>query len=411
MRSEDTQIVMLRMLMQRGFFVRAASLIDEAYLDCIEYRVILRAINRVFTNLEGPKVSFKDLKLALKDMGVDLSNYSSILRRMKRVKKDAFRASLVSEFLQKTALKSIAKEIIETIESNEMPDVDEISGALEKVRYSRSNSHQVMVNYEFEEYTAFDEFVVKLGIDDELDEIISVGHGELGVIMAAPETGKTTMMVNLARFAMKRGLHVVYVTADEPKERIIRRMDQSITKSTGRELRRHPARSELAKDVIKDWKARLSILDLTYKKTSVAGVGSLLDDLVSGHLTPDFLIVDYPDRLVSPGFNENRVLMMEIIYTDLAMLGRKLECPVWVGSQVTSESYGYGRITLASAKWSRSKSENATSVVALMRNDEMDGRGLFTLRILKSRNAKERPDVVMGANWSTQRIWYPKAWQ
>jgi hypothetical protein len=389
------------MLTYRPFFMKYSHLVPDEALSCIEHAVVRRAIGRIFKeNVEAQSAKLGQIKLALESMGQDMEDYMPILIRMREVpvQPDTFRQSVVREFLAQVKLKSMAKDIIETTMANELPDMRGVRKSVEEVE--RVLQHRIesgSYTASRAEYTDVEAVPLPTGLSQEIDPLIGVAAGEVGIFLGSPGEGKTTMFANMTKYEAMRGGNPFIA-----RPKMIRRLDQSIMGVTKEMLFRDPSLAERARDRVEEWGAHIEMMDGT-TGIGIQDIEARIVKLQEDGIAPTLLMIDYADKLVPP---KTRDVMLEImmIFDELPRLGSRQKVPIWTASQVQREFYGR-RKTLNCAAWSVAKVERTASVVGLWRNTEADVGGKIYLQTLKSREGPLCSDVGVNADWVRQLVW------
>jgi archaellum biogenesis ATPase FlaH/uncharacterized protein YeeX (DUF496 family) len=170
-----------------------------------------------------------------------------------------------------------------------------------------------------------------------IDNILMGGGlcpGELGVILARANTGKSAALVNLAMTAAAYGRSVIYITLEMDKRIVAHRMDMRLSGYSSREVMENIA--ELSRK-IKKFKeitgSEIYLKEYRSEEITVRGIDSFIKKLYKKYRT-DFIVVDYAD-IIKPSKSKyaREDLAYREIYTDLRLLAGKWDVPIWTASQ------------------------------------------------------------------------------
>lgn len=408
------ELQFLRMLTRKKFFMTNNDLVRDDHFSSTEVAMIRQCIVKVYhDNPSAHGVRKFEVRQLLQMSTHHPEDYSSLLSRIWKLEPepDPFQEKLVSELVTRAVLKVKAKEIMTSLQDGkETPDVDQLIKDLQTLSNQSDPLIDTSVNYstaEAEYINYSSRHIEGTLLSRELDKYCLLSGGEIGVWEAEPGGGKTTIFANMAKRYLLKGLNVAWLTLDEPKARLVMRVDQSLLALTSEELRARPALGFKAKEMIlkichEKGGGWLEIVDCTFNKTTVAQFETVLYRMEDRGRLPSLIIVDFADKLKAPGL-EGRPAIDEI-YDDLKRLSSRHGAPVWTASQVRRENYGWGKKGLDSPALSIAKAENATVFIAVERNVEADAGGKWYAKILKSRDRSDRPMILMGADWDRQVI-------
>ena len=185
-----------------------------------------------------------------------------------------------------------------------------------------------------------------------LDQILGggLGRGELGVVLAPPNRGKSACLINFGFGALAnlRKFNVVHYSMEMSKRRVTMRYDDRVMGAHVKYKTTDPEQyvGELEKRV-KLFPGRLFIQSYPTRSAGLTTLRAHLALLASRDFQPDLVIVDYAD-IMRP---ERRVGEMRHeqagIYEDLRQLAGEFNCAVWTGSQAKSSALEKDTITIA----------------------------------------------------------------
>lgn len=174
-----------------------------------------------------------------------------------------------------------------------------------------------------------------------LDALMGGGlcRKELGVILAPPKRGKSTVLINIAYGAVTspKAYNVAHYSLEMHQDRIARRYDDRLMGKRvtlrGTDPERYGQRlSERVKTYVR---GRLFVKHYPTRSATVSKIRSHLTLLSARGFTPDLIVVDYAD-IMKP---ERRLGEMRHeqagIYEDLRQLADEYDAAVWTGSQAS----------------------------------------------------------------------------
>lgn len=176
-----------------------------------------------------------------------------------------------------------------------------------------------------------------------IDELLDGGlhSGELGVILAPTNYGKSSVLVNLGYEALRLGKKILHYSLEISRTGLERRYDMRICEIDKKGLRNSP---DTAKKLLKDFYAA-STGDLIVKvyPTKGATPKTLMDHVRQVQLKfgwlPDMIIVDYGDIMRSDHRSgQDERFIQQDVFESLRGIAGKFEIPVWTASQANRKS-------------------------------------------------------------------------
>lgn len=225
-----------------------------------------------------------------------------------------------------------------------------------------------------------------------LDKAMSggLGRGELGIVIAPPGTGKTLSLINFGAACKLEGRNVVHFTLEMSEERVSHRYDSNYTNKDFAYIREH--RNEVASSLKTLSTARqgeLIIKEYPTRTCTVSKIKSYLTSLkLAKGITPDLLIIDYPDLMQpSRNYNERRT-ELEILYEELRGVAQEFDCAVWGASQTNRGALSKEVVTIGDLAESFGKAAVADFMIALSQTKEEKARNELRYYVAKSRNGQ-----------------------
>jgi len=205
-----------------------------------------------------------------------------------------------------------------------------------------------------------------------------IASGELLSFIAPTSGGKSMLLLNVGAYSLLRGRKVLHVTTEENGPKCANRYDAIIAAKT---LRGMPSIHEAY-----DNGGRLWIRDISeYDVTPRALESTVRRDIGE---TPDVLVMDYADELVSSRrFNEKRH-ELTLIYKELRQVAGRLGIPVITATQANRQALMKEKVTLAEVAESFGIVRKADHIIGI---NYIEAESYMILQVLKSRRKARKP--------------------
>jgi replicative DNA helicase len=176
-----------------------------------------------------------------------------------------------------------------------------------------------------------------------------LGRGELGVIVAPPARGKSTLLVNIGYGALLAGHNVVHYSLEMKEQKILQRYDARLAGAYSK-LKwsdKQTYATELQRRAHKFIKGDLIVKEYPTRKATVSTIYSHLSLLSAQGMHPSLIIVDYAD-IMKPEKRLGEFRHEQAgIYEDLRALASEVNAAVWTASQANKGSLDKATITMA----------------------------------------------------------------
>lgn len=216
-----------------------------------------------------------------------------------------------------------------------------------------------------------------------------LGVGELGLIMAPTNRGKSMALINIGLGAagLGSGKNVVHITHEMSDKVVAKRYAARMTfrfPSRNRSLEAYD--DELQKVARRLVPGKIRVLDLG--RSSLDGVKANLDRLVAEDYDIGLIIDDYPDLLgvAKDRRYAERRFELSHIYAEFRELGRRYSCPVWAATQSRRSSFSKEIITLEDIAEDIGKAHIADVIIALCQTREEEMADVCRLFMAKVRD-------------------------
>lgn len=212
------------------------------------------------------------------------------------------------------------------------------------------------------------------------DKVNGVGEGNLVIVFARPESGKTAFWVNLVAgidgFA-SQGAKVCALINEEPAIRTQMRLINAHTGLTFDEVR---ADMPLAKEKWAEIRQNINILD------TVDWDLEMVDDFVKKE-KPDILVVDQLDKVNVKGNFARTDEKLRAIYTGAREIAKRNNCCVIAVSQASADGHGKFNLTFDMMEGSKTgKAAEADVIIGVGYNNSLeDNQNVRSLAISKNK--------------------------
>ena len=162
------------------------------------------------------------------------------------------------------------------------------------------------------------------------EHVPGLDRGNLGIIFARPEVGKTTFCSFLAASYIRQGFKVVYWANEEPAEKIMLRIIQSFFSKTKDEM--NAEKSDLMRRYVMEIKPYLTIIDAIGTSVEEANEYAKLNK-------PDIMFMDQLDKFRIAGEYNRGDERLKETYVLAREIAKRNLCLVWAVSQASYEAH------------------------------------------------------------------------
>jgi hypothetical protein len=301
----------------------------------------------------------------------------------------------LEQFVKREGLLRLALEIVEQTDRNELPDPREVQRRLSGLLFSFDSSKDEAIQYT----QADTAYLRRLKIQrqstgvPELDTLMDggLGDGELGVLLAPYNAGKSSWLVALAGHAVAQGKRVLHVSLELHEWMVLLRYDMHFTGFARTELVKHPELVRRARNTVKKCKGELIISDMADRWMGLAD----LDSLIEYRGPFDMVALDYAQKLRSRRAYESRRFEIGQIYDELREVASRRQIPIWTAHQATRNAKTDDEFTGADAGEDISTMQTADCVVCIRPS---------SLWLDKNRNGPSEVVIPVRMDWNTMRV-------
>lgn len=235
-----------------------------------------------------------------------------------------------------------------------------------------------------------------------------LGVGELGVIIAPPNRGKSFALTNIGAGAIMKGFNVVHYTLEMPEPQVAKRYDNRLLNKDMAYLKDNATGKALSALMAmqKHVKGEMIIKKYRTNECSVDTIRSHLTRLwMEKEFKADVIIVDYGDLLTPRRTYSDKRFELESIYLDLRDLGDEFQCPVWTASQANRGALDKKTITIGDLAEAFNKANIADFMVALCQTVDEKRDSIMRWHVAKQRdgeaNVTMEGDIEYGTAFMT----------
>lgn len=226
-----------------------------------------------------------------------------------------------------------------------------------------------------------------------LDDLLKGGFHEKSItlLLAPTNVGKTLIMCSLSATMLLAGYKVLYITFEDPENKIGQRVTQNLF-----DLNRDELKAMSREEYKKCWNAHrqlikenLYIKEFPEMATNALTIGAYIKKLKDRKkFVPDVVFVDYigcmiPNGRENPNMNSNTRLLT--IAAQVRALSMTNGWPIVSGAQVNRGGYGSDHVDLNDAADSFGQTMKADAILAITQSKDYLDNGYYDVEIAKTR--------------------------
>jgi len=235
-----------------------------------------------------------------------------------------------------------------------------IDSAIENVPEDEGNFQEVKDNIQ-DYIDGWDQgFEFKFKLQSLADKIEGAGRGNLGIIFARPETGKTTFCTYLVAEYIRQGFKVVYFANEEPGRLVKGRVFSAYLKRSVDEMRKNL--DDSMEVYRREIEPNLNLLE-------GRGITLLeIEKFIDIH-KPDVVMVDQLDKVVINGNFARVDEKLRALYEGARTIAKKQQVLFWSVSQASYDAQGRQEVDFSMLENSRTgKASEADIIVGIGKN-------------------------------------------
>ncbi len=395
------------LLKDRPFLQQAHDIIDPKYFSSDAGQWLVKTILEYFNHYKSPP-TLEVLKVNLDKIDVDLLK-TTVVENIREVLKFAeaedlqFIKDKTLDFCKNQKLKGAILKSVQLLQSGKY---DEIKSNIDEAMKAGADKN---IGHDYIDDIALRFVENKRNTVetpwDVINEIMDggLGTGEMGVFVAPAGIGKSMALVNIAAYAAKKGLNVIYYTLELSETYVGARFDSHYTGIPSQDLKFH---QEEVIESLKSMKGKLIVKYYPTKTATVNTISAHIDKCIMQGVKPDLILVDYADLLRDTGVKGSvrNDIMLGNIYEELRGLAGTYGVPVYTASQANRSALEEDIIEADKIAESYSKVMVADFVVSLSRKtaDKMQGTGRW--HVIKNRFGPDGLTFPSKMNMATAKI-------
>ena len=236
-----------------------------------------------------------------------------------------------------------------------------------------------------------------------------LSRGEMVVVTAPTNYGKSMFLCNLGKGAMEAGHKVVHFTLEMADTLVANRYDAIISGIKKRELKEHDVSAQFLR-MVESWASldgEVIIKQFPTYGVKVAELEAYLDILESleGY-TPDVIIVDYGELMTPPSLTVSEYKQLGDIYGGLRAIATKRNTVMITASQAVRSARYKEVVGVEHTGKSIMIAQHTDIQFTLMATQNEMDNGIMRLGIPKNREDKKAQSkgLLLRVDWDIQRV-------
>lgn len=212
----------------------------------------------------------------------------------------------------------------------------------------------------------------------------------LGVVVAAPNVGKSIILSNLAYNFLQQDLKVLIISLEMSQNVYGRRITSLVADSCIDTLGFYAedARKNIEKFHIEHPNAQLIIKEWPSAGATPNTIDAYLETLINKNLKPDVIVLDYLNLLKPSNHHytgDKQYIQIGYITKEVRGLSTKYGIPIFSATQSNRAGYENTETSLTNISQSTAVAEDADFIMAAYRFDEDLMNGILRMKVIKSR--------------------------
>lgn len=247
---------------------------------------------------------------------------------------------------------------------------------------------------------------VALGLSPELDDALDGGSGcgELVVMLAPPKRGKTSYLIACATNAAAAGEHVLYLTGEISKRKVMLRYYQTLARMTYGELLRKRDKVDKLRNKVA---GELYVVDYSMSRLTPSLVNYEVEQARSRGWPISYVVVDYME-LMEPdgGFGRGGANSRSLgdMVKDLRRVAVQLDLPLLSAWQVNRGGVDKYVFTTTDISESWEVVKHADIILGLNQGPQELANNVMRLKVLEQRESPKRPLIMLHSDMTRNII-------
>jgi len=218
-----------------------------------------------------------------------------------------------------------------------------------------------------------------------------IANGQLGIILAPPNYGKTMMLLNFALHAYLKRFNVLFVTLEMESYSIMRRCMTLLAGALHEEMTHEKLRQITTK-----LENQFKILYRPVRSLTVDYLYSVYHQAMADGVKFDVMYIDYADLLTTTVGHKEKRFELSDIFTGLKGMAQILDIPVWSATQTNRE--GMKAETVTMEHLSEDFSKGMISDIILSLSNKMAPGRVVKLYLTKQREGESNVTISTYVN-------------
>lgn len=235
----------------------------------------------------------------------------------------------------------------------------------------------------------------------------------LNLFMAPTNIGKTLIMCSLATNMVLNGNNVLYLTFEDPENKIAARIAQNMFNVTQQEFKAMSRENfyKAFSGIHSKIKSRLMIREMPEYSVNALQINALLKELKEKKgFTPDVVFIDYIGCMIpngKPNANLNTNTTLQLIAAQVRALAQVHGFPVISGLQANRGGNGIAELSLSDVADSYASTMKADAIFGVTQPEDFQQQNCYCMKLLKTRyGGKNRgATFLVGVDTEKQRIY------
>jgi len=245
---------------------------------------------------------------------------------------------------------------------------------------------------------------------DSMDKVMGGGYPikTLNLIIGGTNIGKTMLMSSSSLAALKSGKHVLYITFEDSRAEIARRVFQNFLDFSREDTM---IKESLIKKINKlkpQIKGRFKIYEAEGGIFSVAHLRNLLKELKSKNkFIPDVIFIDYLAYMTTKRINKDAQTAerLKFVAQDLKSFAFRTGVPIISGAQLNRGGFASKNPGLSDLAECFALSNIADNAWVFVTNEEMYSQKMISAILTKSRVGNKYAKLILNFDPDIQRAW------